>query len=54
MKSDLDYQIELDRRRERFLRKMERARQKSKKEVKHGRNESRRNQSSENKQEKMG
>ena len=49
MKSDLDYQIELDRRRERFLRKLARARQKIKKEVKHGRDESRRNQSSENK-----
>lgn len=49
MKSDLDYQIELDRRRERFLRKLARARHKIKKEVKHGREQSRRYQSSENK-----
>lgn len=49
MKSDLDYQIELDRRRERFLRKLARARQKIKKEVKHGRDQGRRDQSGENK-----
>lgn len=46
MKSDLDYQIELDRRRERFLRKLARARQKIKKEVKHGRNTRRSGESS--------